>query len=77
MNPEYQSPETQWDGDRHDRLAQRRAVEALRSGVPNADAVVALGSGQGDIEDRFTGRATCSPTWANSRHPPASWSAPW
>jgi hypothetical protein len=55
VNPEYQSPETQWDGDRHDRLAQRRAVEALRSGVPNADAVVALGSGQGDIEDRFTG----------------------
>ena len=53
MNPEYQSPETQWDGDRHDRLAQRRAVEALRSGVPNADAVIALGSGQSDIEDRF------------------------
>ena len=49
------SPEPQWESDRHDRLAQRRAVEALRSGVPNADAVVALGSGQGDIEDRFTG----------------------
>ena len=46
------SLEHQWD---HDRLAGRRAVEALRSGVPNADAVVALGSGQGDIEDRFTG----------------------
>ena len=43
--------EHQWDNE---RLAQRRAVEALRSGVPNADAVVALGSGQGDIEDRFT-----------------------
>jgi hypothetical protein len=41
-----------WDDG---RLAQRRAVEALRSGVPNADAVVALGSGQSDIEDRFTG----------------------
>ena len=41
----------QWDKE---RLARRRAVEALRSGVPNADAVVALGSGQGDIEDRFT-----------------------
>ena len=40
-----------WAGD---RLARRRAVEALRSGVPNADAVTALGSGQGDIEDRFT-----------------------
>lgn len=37
-----------------DALATRRAVEALRSGVPNADAVVALGSGQSDIEDRFT-----------------------
>ena len=38
----------------HDRLSHRRAVEALRSGVPNADAVNALGSGQSDIEDRFT-----------------------
>ena len=36
-----------------DRLAKRRAVEALRSGVPNADAVTALGSGQTDIEERF------------------------
>ena len=45
------SREHQWD---EERLARRRAVEALRSGVPNADAVVALGSGQGDIEDRFT-----------------------
>lgn len=35
-------------------LATRRAVEALRSGVPNADAVIALGSGQSDIEDTFT-----------------------
>jgi len=52
MNPEYE-----WDDardDQPDRLAQRRAVEALRSGVPNADAVMALGSGQSDIEDRFT-----------------------
>jgi BREX system ATP-binding protein BrxC/D len=45
------SLEHPWDDE---RLARRRAVEALRSGVPNADAVVALGSGQGDIEDRFT-----------------------
>ncbi|MGH3566975.1 MAG: BREX system ATP-binding domain-containing protein [Pseudonocardia sp.] len=36
-----------------DRLAARRAVEALRSGVPSRDAVAALGSGQSDIEDRF------------------------
>jgi hypothetical protein len=34
------------------RLAARRAVEALRSGVPSRDAVAALGSGQGEIEDR-------------------------
>jgi len=40
-----------WDAD---RLACRRAVEALRSGVPNADAVTALGSGQGDIEVEFS-----------------------
>ena len=44
------SAERQWDDD---RLARRRAIEALRSGVPNADAVIALGSGQSDIEDRF------------------------
>lgn len=37
-----------------DRLARRRAVEALRSGVPNADAVNVLGSGQSDIEDQFS-----------------------
>ncbi len=36
------------------RLAARRAVEALRSGVPSRDAVTALGSGQSEIEDRFT-----------------------
>jgi hypothetical protein len=46
------SSQHQWDDD---RLARRRAVEALRSGVPNADAVIAFGSGQSDIEDRFTG----------------------
>lgn len=48
------SSEDQGDA-RHDRLAQRRAIEALRSGVPNRDAVTALGSGQSDIEDRFIG----------------------
>lgn len=44
------NPGEHWDDD---RLARRRAVEALRSGVPNTDAVIALGSGQSDIEDRF------------------------
>lgn len=34
-------------------LAARRAIEALRAGVPSRDAVAALGSGQNAIEDRF------------------------
>lgn len=34
-------------------VAIRRAIEALRSGVPSRDAVAALGSGQTAIEDRF------------------------
>jgi len=32
----------------------RRALEALRAGVPNRDAVAALGSQQTAVEDRFT-----------------------
>lgn len=35
-------------------LASRRALEALRAGVPNRDAVAALGSLQTAVEDRFT-----------------------
>src|SRR6202521_4737970 len=35
-------------------VARRRAVEALRSGVPSWDAVASLGSGQPEAEDRFT-----------------------
>ena len=35
-------------------VARRRAVEALRSGVPSWDAVAVLGSGQPEVEDRFT-----------------------
>ena len=35
------------------QVGRRRAVEALRSGVPSWDAVMALGSGQGDIEDAY------------------------
>jgi hypothetical protein len=34
-------------------VARRRAVEALRAGVPSRDAVAAMGSGQPAIEDRF------------------------
>ncbi len=35
-------------------VARRRAIEALRAGVPSRDAVAALGSGQSAIEDSFT-----------------------
>ena len=38
----------------HERLFARRAVEALRCGIPSREGVAALGSGQGEIEDRFT-----------------------
>lgn len=34
-------------------VSRRRAIEALRAGVPSRDAVAALGSGQTGIEDRF------------------------
>ena len=33
---------------------RRRALEALRAGVPNRDAVMALGSSQVGVEDRFS-----------------------
>lgn len=36
------------------RLQSRRALEALRAGVPNRDAVAALGSLQTAVEDRFS-----------------------
>ncbi len=35
-------------------VASRRAIEALRSGVPNRDAVRELGSSQPDVEQRFS-----------------------
>jgi hypothetical protein len=44
----------EWAAPVDRRLAARRAIEALRSGVPSRDAVAALGSGQAEIEDRFT-----------------------
>ena len=34
-------------------VTARRAIEALRAGVPSRDAVAATGSGQSAIEDRF------------------------
>src|SRR5712692_3258604 len=36
-----------------DQIKHRRAIEALRSGVPNRDAVLALGCTQPAIEERF------------------------
>jgi hypothetical protein len=36
------------------RVQRRRALEALRAGVPNRDAVMVLGSLQVGVEDRFT-----------------------
>lgn len=41
-------------GHGSDVLAARRALEALRAGVPNRDAVAALGSLQTAVDDRFT-----------------------
>lgn len=37
-----------------EQVRARRALEALRAGVPNRDAVMALGSLQTEVEDRFT-----------------------
>ena len=71
---------------RRRRLAARRAVEALRSGVPSRDAVAALGSGQADIEDRFgdaarrrsvrvrNGRAGCCSAAGSARARATCWS---
>ena len=36
-----------------EQIQHRRAIEALRSGVPNRDAVMALGCAQPDIEKKF------------------------
>lgn len=54
------------------RLASRRAVEALRSGVPSRDAVAALGSGQTDVEDRFVGLLSDISQPGTGRNPHAS-----
>jgi hypothetical protein len=41
-------------------VARRRAIEALRAGVPSRDAVAATGSGQSAIEDRFASLRTAA-----------------
>jgi hypothetical protein len=43
------------DNERDRSVRARRALEALRAGVPNRDAVMELGSMQVGIEDRFAG----------------------
>jgi hypothetical protein len=50
MSADTPQPGLTWESE---RLSRRRAVEAMRSGVPNAAAVIALGTGQSDVEDRF------------------------
>ena len=40
-------------GQGETRLQSRRAIEALRSGVPNADAIEALGCSQAEVEHAF------------------------
>lgn len=37
----------------NEQVRNRRAIEALRNGVPNRDAVAVLGCNQSEIEDRF------------------------
>ncbi|MGH9180917.1 MAG: BREX system ATP-binding domain-containing protein, partial [Acidimicrobiales bacterium] len=53
------------------RVQNRRALEALRAGVPNRDAVAALGSLQTAVEDRFSEllAAVAAPPTANSTPP--------
>ncbi len=41
------------DGEITSKLKSRRALEALRNGVPNGDAVAALGCSQPDVEREF------------------------
>ena len=51
--PALTPPATSADPAATPSVKHRRAVEALRAGVPSADAVALLGSGQSEIEDKF------------------------
>jgi hypothetical protein len=56
--------------ERDARVQARRAIEALRAGVPNRDAVVELGSAHATIEERFREQlAATRQVGAESRHP--------
>ena len=46
------------DGEITSKLKNRRALEALRNGVPNGDAVAALGCSQPDVEREFNALLT-------------------
>ena len=52
-------------------VARRRAVEALRSGVPSWDGVAVLGSGQPVVEDRFSTllERLSEPEWSGAASP--------
>ncbi len=56
--------------DHRSPLASRRALEALRAGVPNRDAVSALGSLQTAVDDRFTELLDAVRTLAPGGEPP-------
>jgi hypothetical protein len=49
------------NGKDRDRLGARRAIEALRAGVPDRDAVLALGSAQPHVEERFWQQLQAAP----------------
>ncbi len=50
-------------------LEQRRAIEALRAGLPSRAAVRVLGLAQPEIEDRFLALLDAAGTAATDRHP--------
>lgn len=53
------------------QVQSRRAIEALRAGVPNRDAVRALGSAQGQVEERFRQQLeSAAEQWANEAQAP-------
>ncbi len=51
-------------------VTERREIEALRAGVPNRDAVRALGCGQRDIEVKFGQQLDLVKTRSDSSHVP-------
>ena len=57
------------------RVTARRAIEALRAGVPNREAVIALGSAHTHIEEQFRRQlADARAAGPAALSPPGSWS---